>query len=94
MLDINEVSTDVFEVNISPNPVKDILSISFKLASLSDIRIIVFDELGRVVKKEKVVKGYAGNNKLSLDVSNLHSGIYFVSLNINNEIVTNQIFKQ
>jgi len=94
VLDVENIKADLFEVSLFPNPTKDKFNISFTLDRTSDVKIVVFDELGRVVKKEKVFQGYSGKNNISLDIASLKSGIYFVSLNINNEIVTNQIIKE
>jgi hypothetical protein len=94
VLAIEDFYTNLIELNIFPNPVRDRLNISFTLDRTSDVKIVVFDELGRVVKKEKVFHGYSGNNNISLNIASLKSGIYFVSLNINDEIVTNQIIKE
>jgi len=94
VLDIEDFNTNLIELNIFPNPVRDKLNISFTLNRTSDVKIVVFDELGRVVKKEKVFHGYSGINNISLNIASLKSGIYFVSWNINDEIVTNQIIKE
>ena len=94
VLDVENIKADLFEVSLFPNPTKDKFNISFTLDRIADVKLVVFDELGRIVKKEKVFQGYSGKNNISLDIASLKSGIYFVSLNINNEIVTNQIIKE
>ena len=80
-------------LDIFPNPVKNRLNISFTLDKTTDVKLVVFDEIGRVVKKEKVVNGYSGKNNISLNTASLDPGIYFLSLNIGSEIVTKQIVK-
>ena len=50
-------------------------------------------ELGKKIRtgKRKLI---AGANQINLDLERLKSGIYFVSLEIDGEIVTKQIVKQ
>ena len=39
-------------------------------------------------------KLYFGTNAVQLDLSNFKAGIYFVSLTIDNEVITKQIIKE
>ena len=52
------------------------------------------DEHLRKIAKEQVKQLYYGENLFDLDMSNLKSGIYFISLNIDGEIVVKQIVKE
>ena len=70
-----------------PNPFTDKLIITSDYTDLTSVSII--DQQGRVVRKftNKKVKN------LSLDLSDLTNGIYFVAVRINNKLVTEKIIK-
>ena len=95
-------SVDVFDIQKSqnfdlmlfPNPVSNRLKVSLKLDENSDCKIVIYDELGRKIGKEQVKQLYYGENLFDLNMSNLKSGIYFISLNIEGEIVVKQIVKE
>jgi lysophospholipase L1-like esterase len=81
---LNENSIDVpedhsLEQNY-PNPFNPETVISYNLPIGSDIKLMVFDLLGREVAK--LVDGWAtaGSHKVSFNASHLSSGIYFYSL--------------
>ena len=68
------------ELLIYPNPVTDILNIT------KEIDIKLYDMVGNlVISKEKTT---------NIDMTNLPSGIYNLSITYNNEIINNRIIKQ
>lgn len=82
IISINSIEEDLERVNIYPNPAQDIINIS-NLRTKSDI--ILYDVLGRV-------KYLSSNNIISnINVSNLESGIYYLSIKSNNSVVTKKI---
>ena len=54
----------------------------------------MIDELGKKVKATHLYNGIKGGNNIQLDLFNLKSGIYFVSLTIDGEQFTQQIIKK
>ena len=88
ILNIDEIKNQ-FSFNIFPNPVVNSLNIVFDSKRFTDIFIDVYDELGRKLICEKQ-KGSYGKKTFKLDVSELKSGIYFISCNINGEVETKQ----
>jgi len=80
---VAEKSNVVKNFNLSqnyPNPFNPVTSISYSLEKLSDVKISVYDPLGREV--EILVNGMkpAGTNTVYFDGSNLNSGVYFYQL--------------
>lgn len=76
---------------ILPNPVHDMLNLTYLRNEIIKgvINIIVQDATGKVVIRFRA----ASNNKqLHVPVSNLHSGIYFIKLNVENEMQMNDKF--
>jgi hypothetical protein len=76
--DIEEISEEI-QVNIYPNPVKEILNI--KLTETNENEYSIMDISGKILKQGEFVS--------QINVSDLKSGIYFINI-INN--TTNQIF--
>lgn len=74
------------QINLYPNPVKDVLHINSLNFYLSKIEI--YDNLGRIVINEL-------NSTNEINLSNLTSGVYLVNLiNKNGEIVKKTIIKE
>jgi hypothetical protein len=67
-----------------PNPVKNTLNISHKNAANIVLNIAITDINGAVVYQENQI-GINTNSQVSIDISALSNGVYFVSL-FNNEI--------
>lgn len=77
----NEEATTSFEFNVYPNPTTDVLNVSF---DMNDATVLnVMDINGRTIMS-KDIKGM--DNMVSVPVSNLASGTYFIS--ISNKDVT------
>jgi hypothetical protein len=94
VLGINTVNTPSFEFNIYPNPVTNKATLEFTLNKSSIAGVLIYDELGRIVRKMKKIEFQQGSNSIQLDVEDLKTGIYFVSLNIDGELISKQIVKQ
>ncbi len=76
---------------IYPNPVGDILNLYYKGTNTvrGVINAVIQDATGKAVKKFRA----ASNNKhLSIDVSNLHAGFYFIRINVFDEVQMNEKF--
>jgi len=85
-----EVAGESF--NIFPNPVSDVLNIDIPRDAKSlDIQMTSVD--GRIVyqKKTNALKNVSGNT-LNIDVSDLSSGIYFLSIRQDQEVGITRIF--
>lgn len=81
----NAVSTENLE--ISPNPVNRNANVNFTLAHDADIELVAYNEAGSLARK--VFSGWAeaGKSVISIDFSNLNSGVYFVQLSANGKPV-------
>ncbi|MDB9809159.1 T9SS type A sorting domain-containing protein [Flavobacteriales bacterium] len=82
------------EMNIYPNPVTHAVNVEFTLKTNSQVNLQLYDELGKLVKRVKKDNYTIGNNKIQLEMGNLKSGIYFVSLNVDDKVFTRQIVKK
>lgn len=83
---LNSEIFDLPGLKIYPNPVKDILTISLD-AEITNVTL--YNLLGQEVLA-KAINANQGN----IDVSNLHIGTYFVTIQANNTIKTFKIIKE
>lgn len=87
-------ATDNFIDNLSvyPNPVVDLLKISFKSGQKSKAVISLFNNIGKqvFVQESDVVPG---NNLFSIDMRNksIEPGIYFVQIVVQSEVLTRKL---
>jgi hypothetical protein len=82
-------TTDLFEA-IGPNPTHGPSVVSFSLARDADVRLRVLDIAGRRVSHIDFGRLAAGRHQMTWDARDeeggtIHSGIYFVSLDVNGQ---------
>jgi|TARA_B110000196_G_scaffold11604_1_gene9570 hypothetical protein len=93
VLALDEKQNNLNKITLYPNPTTDKLTLSFITKKSTNTTWTLYTALGKQIKtgKQKLI---AGANQINLDLEKLKSGIYFVSLEIDGEIVTKQIVKQ
>ena len=67
------------------------LTIQFTGSEHSKVDIGIYDILGRELRSIK--KDITGNNLISIDISGLKNGVYFLPLHINNNVYRNKFIK-
>ena len=82
----------VNNVNLYPNPVKEIATIEYKLIKNSNVTISIIDYTGKVIKTTSL-NSYKGNNTVTLNTSTLNSGIYFAKIVSNKTVKTIKFIK-
>ena len=82
------VVKDVVDISVYPNPAKDVLNIMISSSNKEDVEFIIYDAIGQVVYRNKVVTEN-GNNLFNVDLSNKADGIYFIKFNnsVNNQLI-------
>ena len=77
----SEISTESSgeQFRIYPNPASNIITIEFNAGQSSNEIFNVYDLSSRVVKRDNL-SVETGNNKLTIDISELPSGIYFAGM--------------
>ncbi|MBT5614655.1 MAG: T9SS type A sorting domain-containing protein [Flavobacteriales bacterium] len=93
VLSTDNITADV-NLKVFPNPVVDRVSLAITLDKIADAKVIIYDELGRKVGQDHGKKLYFGTNVIQLNIADYKSGIYFVSLTIDNKSITKQIIKK
>ena len=79
------LTTNDNRIRLFPNPVKDELIIDSGQRLIENVEIV--DLLGRIVISLKSLEA-------SINVSNLHTGIYFVKIKTNRGVVTEKFIKK
>lgn len=77
---INELKPEAIIMNLYPNPASSQLNVVFEKQTVSkDSKITIVNEAGAVVKTINVSAIVSG--KLTIDVSDLRNGIYYINVN-------------
>ncbi|HBC78017.1 MAG TPA: spore coat protein CotH [Bacteroidales bacterium] len=68
------------EILVFPNPVRDQINLYFYLSFSGEIRIELFDLMGRKALIKEDIPEYTGYQYLSIDINNLASGYYILQV--------------
>ncbi|MBK7666478.1 MAG: T9SS type A sorting domain-containing protein [Sphingobacteriaceae bacterium] len=91
LLSVNENATVLESVsNIYPNPSTNNANINVVLTDEAPVKIQVFNSLGSLVYNS-TEQNLNGKNKLAVDCSNFHSGLYFITVTAGNSKVTKRL---
>jgi PKD repeat protein len=92
---ISSVDDDIekiYALNIFPNPTNNQSTISFSLENTANINIQVFDISGRLI--EYIYQGEMAAGEKELQTAAYSPGIYFIKLQINNEVIQKKLVVQ
>lgn len=85
---VNEISNKT-KLNIYPNPSNGEFTIELNTNQLSNIEIEVRNLVGQIIYK-RTTENLKGKNKIQIN-EDLESGVYLISVNINDKIITEKI---
>ncbi len=85
---VTEVSRNNDDILIFPNPVTDLLTISFTADKIKSCTIILYDMLG-----EKIIVPIKSERQTTMDVSKLLQGIYFLEVNMAGQKIVKKVVK-
>lgn len=80
-------------ITVFPNPVSSLTTISFSIEKSQNISILVIDVLGKEIKTISTKNISSGKNKITIDLSELNSGIYFCKIKSNENLLTVKLIK-
>lgn len=86
-----EEKNQLEDLEIYPNPVTKIANINFNMNSQGVANIALYDMLGRQIKQVYQGALSAGDQSIQLNAESLEEGLYFVTININNQSITKKI---
>jgi N-acetylneuraminic acid mutarotase len=84
---------DNYEIIISPNPAHDKVTIQLTESSAVLENVSLFNLRGQLVVA-KIVTNNAYANTITLDIESIPSGIYFLQLELNGEVISQKMIKQ
>lgn len=82
-----------YNVNVYPNPFKDVINVFFYLPTPQQTSIMVYDIAGRSVYQSPEYSSTAGSTETKISLSNLSTGLYFVKVTIGKEVKYMKVLK-
>ena len=79
---------------IFPNPTNNYAYIDFDLSKCSDVAIQLFDNQGKLLKKNNYTSLQYGSHSLQFCFSGIENGIYILQILSNDRIINRRIIKQ
>jgi hypothetical protein len=76
---------------VYPNPCTSILTLSFEVERMAQVRIFMYDIIGTPMKKIVDQQYTTGTHSLKCDVSDFSPGIYIITYRINDIIGTSKV---
>lgn len=80
-------------LEIFPNPAKEIAYLNVQVTKSAASQLVVMNAIGEVVIA-KDIKLNEGKNKINLEIDNLNSGVYFVSIKNGNTSISKKLIIQ
>lgn len=84
---------NALSVSMFPTPVVDFLTLNVTLDVASEVRIVVYDMLGKIVIDQPASIYSAGLNTLRLNMGSLNGGAYFVKVINGEKIWTGKVIR-
>lgn len=91
---VTEVSKNESKISVYPNPANDYIQVGFESTTSGNITLSISNVLGENVAVFTNTLNNTGYNNISMDVSGLQSGIYFLNINENGKVKTQKFVKQ
>lgn len=93
VLGVDEGDNDDFGMLMFPNPTTESAQVVFDGNADEESSITVFNQLGEVVFQNNYGK-LSGRQQIEINTSNLANGLYFVRINIGNQVATQSLIKE
>lgn len=87
---LNEQVIAGSKMEVYPNPAKDIVNITMELTRQNNVVYEVIDITGKRILSQSYA-GISGKNTITIPTASLNVGMYFVSIRVNDQIITRKI---
>jgi hypothetical protein len=87
---VQQIEADNFSMSLYPNPAMSSSQLEINLKRSGNYTVDMFDILGQNVMSRNF-NGAAGKNNITLNVSDLHSGMYLVRVNVGGSVLTSRL---
>jgi hypothetical protein len=74
-----------------PNPTNGLTTIRYTLENAGDVQLDIFDVTGKLVMSFDRGQQNAGNHQVEFDAANLQAGVYFYTLNVNDNKISRRL---
>jgi len=81
------------DLSVYPNPTANETEVSYNTTTPVPVNMKLIDLLGNEILSQRA-QSFAGLNKFKIDISYLPSGVYYITLNTGNNILTRKLIKQ
>jgi hypothetical protein len=81
------------DLNVYPNPAVTETEIAYTTSTSSPVDLKVVDLLGNEIIAQRA-RTSIGLNKFRIDISYLPTGVYYITLNVDNKMLTKKLIKQ
>lgn len=88
---VNEMTNNISELEIYPNPFSDKTSILYSLKEKSEMKVSVFNHIGMKVTELENRNKEAGAHQLEWKAENLYSGVYFLEIKSGKSVLSRRI---
>ncbi len=91
---ISELFNNDVHLFAYPNPLNDVLYVTYNLNHSVILYFTMYDYIGNKIKEINLGKQNIGSHNIKINVSDISSGLYFLSVKINNRVETIKLIKQ
>lgn len=88
---INDLSTDISGLSVSPNPAQEYFNISFEYNASQALDVNVYNVVGQLIENVSIARDQ-GSYNLTVNTSDWDSGVYYLRLQSNVGVRTKKIF--
>ena len=89
-----EANEFISNVSVHPNPVENDLNVSYSLLNASDVTVTVVDLTGKVVSTQTVSSQTEGAHKLNVNTASFANGLYTVTIESVDSVVSRKFVKK
>ncbi len=86
-----DINATVSAMTCYPNPVTDVLNIAFDLKQSDDLQLFITDMMGRVITTKNLGNLSTGSHNYRIETASLTKGIYMVSLQSGEGVISERI---
>jgi len=91
---ISELFNNDVHLFAYPNPLNDVLNVTYNLNHIAILNFTMYDYIGNKIKEINLGKQNIGSHNIKINVNNISSGLYFLSVKINDKVETIKLIKQ
>ena len=88
-----EGGTSIGNLDVYPNPSRDIFNISFTSEEIQDLRLRVINIVGEAVYTDNLEQ-FVGEYTKSVDLATYTKGVYFLEITTNNGVINKKLILQ